>query len=329
MTDRCSNAGTSPLVIYYKQLGDILLLEPALAKLAHHRQAPVMLATRPAFLPLLSLMEHVVPMPMHWFRRASEVISFDPRARACILAATTFSERKILAVSHKGRLRPWHPFFFPEGINVSNDSRCYRAKYFHELVAQESELLFRPPQLCKPPPEWLPQGLPSNYVVIHATSAWQRKCWLVENWVWTLSTLSRAGVGPFVVTGGGGWEVEYADLISRSVGDGVLNLCGKTNLKEYIAIVANAKGLLCVDGSSSHIASAYQVPALTLFGPTSSVEWHWPTAQSKALNARDYSDSSQPKVSDIPREAVVAEFLCLLALVRRRAGPGTGEFAPQ
>ena len=46
-----------PLVIFRKQLGDVLLLEPALAKLAASTGGSVMLATRPGFEPLLELME--------------------------------------------------------------------------------------------------------------------------------------------------------------------------------------------------------------------------------------------------------------------------------
>ena len=87
-----------PLVVLHKQLGDVLLLEPALYKLANAVQSKVMLATRPEFSPMVELMQDVLPMPSGAFRRASEVISFGPRLRAGLIALSTSAQRKRLIV---------------------------------------------------------------------------------------------------------------------------------------------------------------------------------------------------------------------------------------
>lgn len=301
-----------PLVIYHKQLGDILMLEPALTKLALTTQTKVMLATRPSFDPLLTLMEHVFAIPSGVFRRASQVISFDPRLRACMQAFTTVAPTKRLIVSQEKGLKPWHRFFFPRECQVRNDSAQYRAEYFFDSIPGDNGMSFRPPRLAMPPKDWLMKKLPSEYVLIHPTSAWKRKCWLPEHWALTMNELEKRGIGPFVVTGGGeAWEIEHVRAIA-SIGGKLVNLAGKTTLTQYLAVVANAKAVLCIDGSSSHLAAAFGKPVITLFGPSSPLHWHFSTPNSKAIDARLYCPSEKrPAVSNIPPTAVINAFLTL------------------
>lgn len=296
----------SPLVIYHKQLGDVLLLEPALAKLSVACGQSVMLATRPTFAPMISLMENVRVAEGGWCRKASEVISFGPRPRASLIALTTCAPIKRLLTLRQENLRPWHRLCFPTERRVVPVSGIYRAEYFFRAMPAASDMAFRPPRLRHPPAEWLPESLPEQYVLIHATSAWPEKSWSAESWAQTIDELSRLGLGPFVITGGNAdWEGEHVAAIERACSVPVTNLCGKTGLPAYLAVVANAGLLLCVDGSSSHLATAFGVPALTLFGPSSRKGWHFPSSTSVALDARDYSANPAPAVADIPVAAVL------------------------
>lgn len=272
-----------------------------------------MLATRPAFSPLLTLMEHVVVMPRGLFCSASEVISFDPRSRACWEAFTTFTSKKRLIVSQEKQLKPWHSLFFPTERLVRDDSAQYRAEYFFDVIVENSSMSFRPPRLAMPPKDWLIEGLPSEYVLVHPTSAWKRKCWLPEHWALTMRELERSGIGPFVVTGGSeAWEIEHVRAIAAN-GGAFIDLAGKTSLRQYLAVVANAKAVLCVDGSSSHLAAAFGKPTVTLFGQSSPLHWHFPAKHSRAIDAREFcSTEKRPSVSKIPPEAVIDTFLELL-----------------
>lgn len=302
-----------PLVIYNKQLGDVLLLEPALYKLASNGMCDVMLATRPAFLPMIQLMDHVRLASDKFFRKASKVISFDPRSRACLMSLTTCASEKRLVVSNSRHIRPWHPLFFPTRCEVVSDSLNYRAEYFFNMVEQESSIIFRPPKLKRPPCDWHPQSLPENYVLLHLTSAWRRKSWLAESWVKTINELSRQGWGPFVITGGAAeWEIEYVQGIVNSVDAEIINISGSTSLSQYLSVIANAKILLCVDGSSSHIASAFGTPCVTLFGPSNSLHWHYPTREAVAIDARKFSADPRPSTSCIPVESVISASLMLI-----------------
>ena len=302
----------APLVIFRKQLGDVLLLEPALAKLAAYSGGPVMLASRPAFNPLLQLMENVVPAPRTPLRRAAMVISFDPTPKACLWALTTLGALttpalgKRLIVTRPKYLRPWHHYIFPAGCTTLDESHNYRAEYFFNAMPCPATTSFRPPRLQMPPANWLTVNLPEKFILLHPTSAWQRKSWPVNSWAQTLAKLHALGVGPFVVTGGNApWEAEYVAALEQASGIPLINLCGKTSLTAYLAVVSKASLVLCVDGSATHLAAAFQRPAVTLFGPTLPLHWHFPSPIATLLDARNYSNELKPAVANIPVEPVL------------------------
>lgn len=296
----------SPLVIFRKQLGDVLLLEPALAKLAASAGSPVTLATRPGFDPLLSLMEGVLPAPRTPLRRAATVISFDPTPKACLWALTTLSPEKRIIVTRPKHLRPWHNWIFRDGCEAIDESQYYRAEYFFNVMPCPPSFPFRPPRLRQPPPEWLPEDLPERYILLHATSAWQRKSWPLASWGQVLTRLHARGIGPFVVTGGNAaWESEYVAALEQAAGIPLINLCGKTPLTSYLAVVNKAALVLCIDGSATHLAAAFQRPSVTLFGPTHPLHWHFPSPIATLLDAREYAKEEKPAVANIPVEPVL------------------------
>lgn len=299
----------SPLVILHKQLGDVLLLEPALHKLASAAQGKVMLATRPEFAPMIELMQDVIPMPAGSFRRASEVVSFGPRLRAGLIALTTAAQRKCLIAFREDQLKPWHSLVYRQGTHVVKSAGRYRAQYYYDAMPGTDGVPFRLPQLMTPPGSWRNEFLPDDYVLLHLTSAWQDKSWPASAWAKVLDQLGDVGIGPFVVTGGPAeWERAYVAELESQTKTPLINLCGKTSLKGYLSAVASARALLCIDGSSSHLASAFGVPALTLFGGASNpAQWHYPTELARSLDARDFSGVEAAPISDIPVSAVVAQ----------------------
>ncbi len=295
-----------PLVIFRKQLGDVLLLEPALAKLSACTGSQVMLATRPAFAPLLSLMEGVLPAPRTLLRKAASVISFDPSAKAGLWALTTLAPEKRLIVTRPKYLRPWHHRIFRDGCTALDESLHYRAEYFFNAVPCTSSHPFRPPRLRQPPSDWLPPDLPETFVLLHPTSAWQHKSWPPASWAQVLTKLHALGIGPVVVTGGNApWERDYVAALEQAAGVPLINLCGKTSLTAYLAAVSRANLVLCIDGSATHLAAAFQRPSVTLFGPTHPLHWHFPSPIAALLDARNYVEEAKPAVSHIPVEPVL------------------------
>lgn len=309
-----------PLVILHKQLGDVLLLEPALAKLAAATGGDVVLATRPGFAPLLELMPHVRPLPEGLFRRASMVVSFDPRLRACIQTLTTSAAAKHLIVMREDKLHPLQRLVFSKRRAVY-EGPTYRALYYYQTMPVPDAVPFRPPRLASPPADWLPPGLPDRYVVLHTTSAWPSKSWGSSEWAAVLDKLHAAGVGPFVITGGTeAWERDYVNALQARARTPLIDLCGKTSLRGYLAVIARADMVLCIDGSASHLAAAFGKPVLTLFGgPTHTPQWHYPTETSVRIDARSFSQERKPPLACIPVEPVYDAALTLAQAIRPQA----------
>jgi ADP-heptose:LPS heptosyltransferase len=294
------------LVIYHKQLGDVLLMEPALAKLASATGSDVLLVTRPNFSPMVALMDRVVPCNRMPIRRAAQVISFDSTMRAALMALTTLAPNKKLILTQHNYFKKWHGFIYSDNCTFRDDSAEYRAQYFYNVMPCSSTLAFRPPRLQKPPMEWLPHALPAKYIIIHATSAWQRKSWPSESWAQVIRHLQALGVGPIVLTGGTApWEKEYITAIKKAAGIPLVDLSGRTSLKNYLAVIAGAEMVLCVDGSASHLAAAFNRPSVTLFGPTHPLHWHYSSPISELVDAREYSQERKPDVYLIPVERVI------------------------
>lgn len=58
-----------------------------------------------------------------------------------------------------------------------------------------------------------------------------------------------------------------------------------TSLREFLWLCANAGAVLTVDGAAAHLAAAFSVPSLAIFGPTSLLNWHLVGPQTKAVQA--------------------------------------------
>jgi len=294
------------LVVYRKQLGDVLLLQPALSKLAGSGSVGV--ATRPGFADMISLMPGNVRLAPRWSCRAREVHCLEAGRSALLSAALNLGSRRHLRMT-RNEVRWWHPLFFSK-ISVHPGSNAYRAALFFEMLTGGASG-FAPPQLHLPPEDWLPAGLPPNYGVIHPTAAWKRKTWAPENWVEALN--KQGGDLPWVISSGpAAWERELASQLAAGLGPRAIDLGGRTSLRQYLALLSRAKITLCVDGSASHLSAAFGKPTLTLFGPTNPVHWHWPSPNTPRLSAADYSSEPRPPVDAIPVPAVGAAIEQLL-----------------
>lgn len=293
------------LVIYRKQLGDLLLLQPALTFLAERHGWPVAVAGRPGTAELLSLMPGRIGSvePLATLAGARRLYCFQTADtwRAALVPAG----EKILCLTRSTAAGFVQRRVFDQ-ISVEAAADSYRALVNFRLVGGAAAD-FAPPRLHAPPAAWLPAGLPERYVLLHPTSAWREKSWSASHWAEVLRHLGQAW--PVVLTSGrSDWEQALCREIVAAAPDRVLDLGGKTSLREYFAIVHRASAVLCVDGSASHLAAAFGRPALTLFGPTNPVHWHWPTPAQRALSAEQFAPGvRKPAVDGIPVAAVLAE----------------------
>jgi len=106
------------------------------------------------------------------------------------------------------------------------------------------------------------------YVVVHAPARWKFKC-LPPQLMAEICNL----LGTRIVLTGGPSERDFVEEVAKYVRGDVLNLAGKTDLKEMGALLLGSKGLITVDSVALHMASALKVPVVALFGPTSELNW--------------------------------------------------------
>ncbi|HDN94567.1 MAG TPA: glycosyltransferase family 9 protein [Nitrospirae bacterium] len=115
-------------------------------------------------------------------------------------------------------------------------------------------------------------------VHIHPTSRWMWKCWddryMAEVFGWMIDK----GMKIVLTSAPVDKEIETADRILSLIPDeliskGIVNLCGRTSIKELAAISDAADIFFGVDSAPMHIAAAVHTQVVALFGPTGENEW--------------------------------------------------------
>ena len=120
----------------------------------------------------------------------------------------------------------------------------------------------------------LNEGSPYNkkelgdYIVLAPIASFAPKRWGIENYSKVIDLfLKDKSLENFKVVILAGASDDYVDQIDIN-SDRVVNLKGETNLSEVKAIIKNAKLVLGNDTGMGHIAEAFNIPSLVIFGPT-------------------------------------------------------------
>lgn len=298
-------------IVSDKQLGDVTLLEPTTRLLAERSGQSTALFVNEAFRPLVELMPEATWGP-------------DLKERFGCLWATSWSSRVVmrgwkvrarlrcLLVNQERHIRWWYRLLYSQ-VQITSIRDEYWSHYFWRALGGEKEA-FRSPQLRQPPESWRHPELPEGpFVLINPTAAWPSKYWQPESWVQLMQAETPIKNLPWVMTGGGSAvEREHCAAIASVAPAGLLDLAGRTSLKQYLHALSRASLVLCVDGAASHLAQAFGVPAITLFGPVYPAKWHWPTPKHRSLSAFFLSEARPLLTSTITPEKVVSEVNNLL-----------------
>lgn len=116
-------------------------------------------------------------------------------------------------------------------------------------------------------------GDTKEYIVIIPSARWASKRWPAERFAAMIKKLSVT----CVIAGTRG-DKKISRQIIDSVnkggkkktgnGENLIDLCGKTGLKELVALIAGAKAVVSNDSGPLHIAAALNRPSIAIFGPT-------------------------------------------------------------
>lgn len=112
-------------------------------------------------------------------------------------------------------------------------------------------------------------GMRDPFVVAFVGSTWESRWWLPERTAEVLRALrERFGLGA-VLVGARGREQALAEEIRRDAPDDVVDLVGRTTLRDLIGVLRRARAAFGPDSGPMHLAAAVGTPVVSLWGATS------------------------------------------------------------
>ncbi|HUD00888.1 MAG TPA: putative lipopolysaccharide heptosyltransferase III [Rhabdochlamydiaceae bacterium] len=114
----------------------------------------------------------------------------------------------------------------------------------------------------------------TDYFLLHPVSRWKFKCWPPSLVAKLITELHQRGEKIVMTASPDIQELQMIDEILKLVPHvPVLNLGGKTSLKDLGALIEMSRCLVCVDSVPLHMSSALKSPTVVLFGPSSETNW--------------------------------------------------------
>jgi len=124
-------------------------------------------------------------------------------------------------------------------------------------------------------------GIEQDYAIIHPGTARVEKYWPADRWVLIVDHLLSKGLAVVMTGSADAEEQTELDKIRKHAPKAMVDLSGKFNLVELSAVIRRAKIALGVDSAAMHLANAFRVPQIVLFGPTN--PYHWKPRHDQAL----------------------------------------------
>jgi heptosyltransferase III len=167
-------------------------------------------------------------------------------------------------------------------------------------------------------------------VHIHPTSRWLFKCWNDEYMAEVINWLAGKGMKVIITSSPDEKEIQRTRKIIGRIDDmtNVIDLSGRTNIKQLAAISARSKLFIGVDSAPMHIAAAVRTPVIALFGPTSEKHWgpwgsgHIVLKKSFSCNSCDYCHKAGLEVRRCLNAITPAE---VIEAIKLKLNPGNND----
>ena len=108
--------------------------------------------------------------------------------------------------------------------------------------------------------------LPKPFLVFVHNASWRSKMWPEPYWRQLCMFAAREGLNVLLPWGNEAEKQRAMRIQLNNPNTTVLPFC---SLSEHASILKQSQGAICSDTGLSHLASALGIPALTLYGPTS------------------------------------------------------------
>jgi len=125
--------------------------------------------------------------------------------------------------------------------------------------------------------------------------------WSAENYAAAANHARHKFNCRVILTGGGSEaEIGYGEVIQKLCGGSLVNLIGKTSLKQLLALLEGAVALLCPDSGPAHMATTVRTPVIGLYA-TSNPERTGPYL-SRDLTLNAYPEALRKYLGKSPDE---------------------------
>ncbi|MCB2185079.1 MAG: lipopolysaccharide heptosyltransferase I [Deltaproteobacteria bacterium] len=105
-------------------------------------------------------------------------------------------------------------------------------------------------------------------ILMHPVAKWESKLWPVASWARLAQELAAAGAQMALCGSRADAGVGQAIADQAGVNGHLVDLCGRTSLRELAALMGQARALAATDTGTMHLAAALGLPVVALFGPT-------------------------------------------------------------
>jgi heptosyltransferase-1 len=111
-------------------------------------------------------------------------------------------------------------------------------------------------------------GVAGPFVLLNAGAGWATKRWSPAHFGTLAEMLAAKGISSVLIGGKATADVEAAEQVVSTCPVPVVNLLGKTSVRELVALVSLCNAHVGGDTGSTHIAAALGVPAIGLYSIT-------------------------------------------------------------
>lgn len=283
----CYSGLVNVLVVQTAFLGDVILTTPFLERLKQELpSSTIHIVTTPSGCEVLADIPRVVCHVLDkqqgiWsglqqLQRELESISFDfvfcvhRSIRSLIIARRVVAFKRIAFSS----LAAWLLGFEVFPYSKYNEATHYSEKPQALLQTIGAEVKKMPPVLyvSQADQEWAKKTLPDSAIVVSPFSVWGTKMWFSDRFARVACRLAKETSKSVVLVGSkGSRELVVAQTITEKLAAEQIkcvNLVGKTSIGQLKAVIKQAALLVANDSAPVHIASAFDVPTVAIFGPT-------------------------------------------------------------
>ena len=326
------------LALQLKRIGDLVLTTPALRALRvawpeAHITLGVMEGTAPLLPAIPSVQGGIVFGPGRGWAPWQQVLTggwdmcldFTGNDRSALATALSHAKTRAAFESvRRNRLRSlayntWSP---------SKVREVHTAQHYLALATQTAPATAPDdpsPELVLPPNTPKKTALPSPYALLHPGTARPEKYWQPECWGALAAHLRDThGLATVFTCGPDEYERAHVAAIPDTELPGKSAIQHPRDLLSLAALVAGARLVISCDTGVVHLAAAFRVPQIALFGPTN--PFHWRPMHERALVLSAAQPDSplthfEPRMKEGPMElistaAVIRATDSLLALPR-------------